>query len=202
MKIQTKEHFNLEFSKGLLPWNPFALSTHHSIKEDRCSSALSLGTTGLLAQLQVLSLAPKPLSWAGWPACLCSFTPSSVLCQPAAATPHCSHFLKYAGMFMPPCLFPSCFLSLECCSFFPPRTSWNGSCSGRGFPRLLTRAHHSLHRTSPVPSTYLEYSMSLNVYWRIFISCANPCCRLWISQRTDCAFFITESMSSTGPGTR
>lgn len=63
-----EEHLNLQFPKGILPWNPFALNIHHSVKEDWCSSVHSLGTTGLPAPVQVLSLAHRPLSWASLPA--------------------------------------------------------------------------------------------------------------------------------------
>lgn len=57
-------YFNLEFSKVILPWNPFALSIHHSLKEDWCSSAHSLGTTCLPAQVpQALGLGSLPLQF-------------------------------------------------------------------------------------------------------------------------------------------
>lgn len=75
-------HFNLEFSKVILPWNPFALSIHHSLKEDRCSSAHSLGITCLPAQ------APQALGLGS------AASPVSPPLKPfAPAPPQCSGFL-------------------------------------------------------------------------------------------------------------
>lgn len=51
-----KGHVSLEFSKGILPWNPFTLRIHHSVKEDWGSLAHSLGTPGLLAPV----VGPRP----------------------------------------------------------------------------------------------------------------------------------------------
>ena len=110
-KEKKKTHFNLEFSKVILPWNPFAPSIHHSLKEDWCSSARSLGTSCLPAQV------PQPL---GWALRLSSFTSSYALCQPfAPATPRCSCFLQHTRVFLPACLYTSCSLP-EPAMLFPP----------------------------------------------------------------------------------
>lgn len=115
-----KKHFNLEFSKVILPWNPFALTIHQSLHEDWCSSAHSLGTTCLPAQApQALGLgsAASPVSPPLMP-CVSLLLQSLLNARVSSNMPGRSCLCAFTRAV------PA--LSLQCRFFLPSSSRWSG----------------------------------------------------------------------------